>query len=117
MKSNLTIKVKEQSKNLSVIAFQGEFDKAGHSEVRSDLDRIVSDFQKDFLILDFTNLNFINSEGIGYLMEIHSFLKNKNKNLIIVGPNEYLMDIFQAIGLMQLIPVYKNIEDFLKHSK
>ncbi len=114
MQTNLKITVSEEDDNTQVISFDGEFDKAGHSEISSDLDKAVKEFNGTSLVFDFTRLKFINSEGIGYLMEIHTHLLKKDKKFVIVGLNSHVKDVFDTIGISEIIPVHKTLDDFLK---
>ena len=114
MQANLKISISPLENNNQVISFDGEFDKAGHSEISEELDNAVKDFQGTNLIFDFTRLKFINSEGIGYLMEIHTHLIKKDKKLIIVGLNSHVADVFKTIGMNEIIPISDTLDDFLK---
>ncbi len=114
MQANLKIAISQLENNNQVVSFDGEFDKAGHSEIGDELDNAVKDFQGTNLIFDFTRLKFINSEGIGYLMEIHTHLIKKDKKLVIVGLNLHVKDVFKTIGINEIIPVHDKLDDFLK---
>ena len=87
--------------------------KAGHSDINDELEGIVKGFEGKNLIFDFNRLKFINSEGIGYLMEIHTHLIKKDKKLVIVGLNSHVADVFKTIGINEIIPVYKDLGAFL----
>lgn len=115
MGPNLKITIAEgvTDGNYQLVSFDGDFDKAGHSEVREQLDKCVEDFSLKSLVFDFTNLKFINSEGIGYLMEIHTHLVQRERQLVIVGPNDHVKDVFETIGIAQIIPIYSNLSEFL----
>lgn len=114
MQANLKISISPLKDNAQVISFDGEFDKAGHSEIGSDLDNAVKAFEGTNLIFDFTRLKFINSEGIGYLMEIHTHLIKLDKKLVIVGLNSHVKDVFKTIGINEIISVHDTLDDFLK---
>lgn len=116
MGPNLTINIGELTNNsYKAVSFRGEFDKAGHSDIRERLDECVKSFAGSSLIFDFSDLKFINSEGIGYLMEIHTFLIRSDRQLVVVGLNAHIADVFEAIGFQEIIPVFDTIEDFLKN--
>lgn len=112
MQSTLTINIGELDKttNSQIVTFDGEFDKAGHMDIKEKLDATVKNFQGGSLIFDFLRLKFINSEGIGYLMEIHAHLVKIGKRLVIVSPNAHTQDVFEAIGINEVIPVYKDLK-------
>lgn len=111
MKELLTLNVKQLDPKSQIIEFDGEFDKAGLNEIKSNLDTLVKEFLGANLIFDFSHLDFINSEGIGYLIEIHSYLINKEKRLIIVGLKNNVKDIFDTVGIEDIIDIYKSIND------
>jgi anti-anti-sigma factor len=113
MQPNLKLTVEKVTGNYQVIKFNGEFDKAGHSEVKKELDKVVNDFSVEALIFDFSGLKFINSEGIGYLMEIHTHLVTRSKKLVILGLAANVKDVFQAIGINEIISIYENMDAYL----
>ena len=115
MKPNLTIDVKQppKDKDYQVIVFNGEFDKAGHSEVKEELEKAIEDFSEKNLVFDFSGLKFINSEGIGYLMEIHTHLVQRGRKLVIVGVKPNVADVFKAIGIQEVVPIHKDLTTFL----
>jgi stage II sporulation protein AA (anti-sigma F factor antagonist) len=116
MKSSLTINIGELdvNKKYQIIQFNGDFDKVGYDEVHERLNDAVKSFSGDSLIFDLTNLKFINSEGIGYLMEVHAHLVKDNRKLLIVGPNDHVKDVFDTIGVSEVIPILGDLAVFLK---
>ena len=116
MDSTLKIEVKptDEENKFQIIAFFGEFDKAGYNEVRDELNKSVEGFSAKSLVFDFTELRFINSEGIGYLMEVHTHLIQQDKKLVVVGLNAHVKDVFSAIGMKEIVPSFETEEEFLK---
>ena len=117
MEPNLKITIQDKQDNYQVIEFEGEFDKAGHSNIKEELVAVVKKFDGKALIFNFSRLKFINSEGIGYLMEIHAHLVKLDKRLVIVGLNPNVKDVFNAIGIHEIIPIYSNLDAFLNKQK
>jgi len=117
MQTNLKVLMIDSPENskYQVMKFVGEFDKAGHADVREDLNTKVRAFNGTSLVFDFSELTFINSEGIGYLMEVHAHLLKKDKKLVIIGINDHVKDVFETIGLNEIIPIYDSLESFLKN--
>lgn len=109
----LDIKPVEDGENHQVVSFNGELDKAGHMEVKPQLDELVENFENKTLVFDFTGLKFINSEGIGYLMEIHTHLLNRGKELVIVAVGAHIADVFEAIGINEIITLYPDLNSFI----
>jgi len=116
MNNTLVINVEtlNKEKRFQIIKFDGEFDKAGYTDVREQLNVSVKSFAGSKLVFDFSKLKFINSEGIGYLMEVHAHLVKQDKQLVIVGANDHVKDVFETIGLSEIITLYSSLDDFLK---
>ncbi len=117
MGPNLKMMVGENINNYRIVSFEGEMDRAGLAEVRSDLEICVNSFDNKFLIFDFSLLKFINSEGIGYLMEVHAHLVQRDKQLVVLGLADHVADVFEAIGISQVMPIYKDLDSFLNEHK
>jgi anti-anti-sigma factor len=115
MQPTLTININPLSsdKGYQIVTFTGDFDKAGYSDVRKQLDACVDEFKGTDLIFDFSSMKYINSEGIGYLVEVHTHLVHQQKRLVIVGANEHVKDVFETIGIKEMIPMFDKLEEFL----
>lgn len=116
MNTNLKISFPEADKvqSLQVVVFDGEFDKAGFAEIKDQITDFVKAFDLKFLVFDFSNLKYINSEGIGYLMEVHTHLIQRDRKLVVVGLNAHVKDVFTAIGIAEIIPIFDSLDDYLK---
>ncbi len=114
MQAILTMQIREPDmiKGYQVIEFTGEFDKVGFSEVNEQLEEVMKAIPVPTLVFDFRHLKFINSEGIGFLMELHSQLMKSDKRLIIVGAKAHIKDVFDAIGIAEIITVLDKLEDY-----
>jgi anti-anti-sigma factor len=112
-----TLEIKPESpneeKDYQVVNFIGEFDKAGHLDVREELNALVKDLKVSVLVFDFTGLKFINSESIGYLMEIHTNLTKKKKKLVLVKPDAHVKEVLKTIGITDVIPMHTTLEAYL----
>lgn len=115
MEPTLTIEIgnSDNEKNYQVVKFIGEFDKAGYMGNHQEIDDIVTKFQLKTLVFDFTDLKFINSESIGYLVEVHTKLAERAKALALIGPDAHVKDVLKTIGIAEIMPIYVNLKDFL----
>ena len=115
MEPTLNIKVEKpnKKKDYQVVKFAGEFDKAGHLDIREELDIVVKDFKMTSLIFDFTSLKFINSESIGYLMEMHTHLVKRKKKLVLIKPDAHVKEVLNTIGIADVIPTYTTLDAYL----
>lgn len=118
MQKVLKISIKDlEGKSAKIVDFFGDFDKVGYSDIKEEINAFVTQFKDSFLIFDFHKLKFINSEGIGYLMEVHTHLMKNDQKLVIIGPNAHVQDVFDAIGITQIISVYPKMSDFINELK
>lgn len=113
MKATLTFNVRESAADYKVLAFNGEFDKAGFAEIKDSITEVVKNFDLKFLIFDFSHLKYINSEGIGFLMEVHTHLLQRGRKLVICALNDNVKDVFQAIGITEIVSIFKSLSDFI----
>ncbi len=111
--SNLAVTFKTAQENYQVLEFKGDFDKAGLEEFRSKIDLLVQNLKQQYLVFDFSGLNYINSESIGYLMSLNLALNNAGKKLIFVGVQPNVKDVLNMIGVMQVVNGYANLSDFI----
>jgi len=113
MGPNLSITIQSDNEEYTVVKFDGDFDKAGHNEVKETLSKCFKEFVGKYLVFDFNNLRFINSEGIGYLMEVHTHLAQNDQKLVIIGLNAHVADVFETIGIAEIVSIYPTMNDFL----
>jgi len=117
MNSILYIKVNCKNSEYCVVEFNGDLDKAGLEDVRSEIDDLIEDSPKKYLVFDCKNLNFINSEGIGYFLTVHYRLLKKERSLVLAGVNKHVQDVMDVIGAFQIIKYFENIEKFKESLK
>ena len=63
------------------------------------------------VIIDLTNLNWIDSAGIGVLMVIFKLVNRKNGKLIFVNPNKQISEIFSILKLNQVFNIVSTVEE------
>lgn len=68
------------------------------------------DINNKQVFLDFSKLNFVDSSGIGSLLRISDFLKEKNSKFFIVGINKVMSSVFKLAGLYQIFTIIEKKE-------
>lgn len=91
-------------KNYQIISFKGEVDRDTMDNVRSTMEQIIPTINAKTLVFNLENLGFINSEGIGYLTDIFNRMNGLDKKVVILKASSRIMDIFQLVGINQIIP-------------
>lgn len=109
---NLQIAIAKPTDGYQVIEFSGAMDKAGLTANKPAIENLVQSYSLNYLIFDMTRLDFINSESIGFLMSIHSHLVKSGKKLVVISAKPNVKDVFQVIGLFDVIPYFDSLKQF-----
>ena len=100
----MEIKTKLHNKTLYIL-LAGELDEHSATPTRRSLD-ILFDTEKGFnqVVMDLSELEFMDSTGIGVLIGRYKKLKSYNKPIFITNPSIQAEKIFKLSGLYQIIP-------------
>lgn len=99
------------SPQVKVVYLHGELDEVSIENLKTYVDPLLSDTNVTKIIFDFTNLEFINSKGIGYLVSVHTHLAKDGRSLAIVAAVEPVMDVISLVGLTTIIPYFPTLSD------
>ena len=56
-------------------------------------------------IIDFEKVDYISSAGLRVLLFAENYLENQNANLKIIHVNEYIREVFELVGFLDVITV------------
>jgi len=107
---NLNMEIFPVQDGLQVVEFKGNMDKVGLQSIKEKLEKLVETFESIYLVFDFDQLEFINSEAIGFLLTLHSRLIKKDKKIMILKPKSHVLDVLNVIGLSKIIECYDTME-------
>lgn len=92
-----------------ILSIQGEVDLANAASLRTELTSAVGTGAR-LIVLDLTNLRYIDSSGINVLLETHrAFAKDGCLIALAVVPSK-IQRILKIVGLEQLMPMYQTVE-------
>ena len=97
------IKSKLYNKTLYVLLC-GELDEHSATHVRMTLDNIFSNGNFNQIIIDLSELEFMDSTGIGVLIGRYKRMKNRNIPIFICNPSKHAEKIFKMTGLYEIMP-------------
>lgn len=63
------------------------------------------------IILDLSKVTYIDSSGLGELINIYKQVRNSHVDLCLVGLNAKLYRILDLAQLVALFPIYDSVED------
>lgn len=97
------IKTKVYNKTLYVILC-GELDENSSVYARNTLDDVFSGNNFNQVIIDLSELEFMDSTGIGVLIGRYKLMKERGIPIYICNPSKHAEKIFKMTGLYQLMP-------------
>jgi anti-sigma B factor antagonist len=96
----------------TLIATEGEIDLYVAPIWRSSISAIIDDGARD-LVLDFSELEFLDATGLGAMVAILKRLRTLEGSVVLVIPTERIYKIFQVTGLDKVFRLYASVEDAL----
>jgi anti-sigma B factor antagonist len=81
---------------------KGEIDVFTAKNLREKIKDIYNKKQKD-IILDFKQLNYIDSTGLGVIIGAYGRMKEKNNNLIIINAKQNVLKLLTITGLDKIL--------------
>ena len=86
------------------ISLAGELDEMCSSFTRNELDNIFESSNFRQIVIDLSELTFMDSTGIGILIGRYKKMKAKNIPIFICNPNNHIEKIFKMTGLYEIMP-------------
>lgn len=90
--------------NTIYIMMIGELDEYSATYTRNTLDQLFDSCVFNQVIIDLSELEFMDSTGIGVLIGRYKRLKNNNIPIYICNPNNHIEKIFKMTGLYEIMP-------------
>lgn len=81
----------------------GEVDASSSIHLDNALSEALSDHKK--IIINLTGLEYISSAGLGVFMSYLQQIENESIRLVVFGMKEKVQEVFQILGLDQLLNI------------
>lgn len=88
----------------------GDVDASSSIELDTAL-QVAIDSKEGRILVDCTNLNYISSAGLGVFMSYIQDIKVNDIRMVICGLNEKVYNVFEILGLHQLLTIRTTIEE------
>ncbi len=92
------------------ISFKGQLDETNVDEEAKNVYRVIAEMNPPYLILDFSELEYMNSKSIGYVTDWYTQASAKQGSVVILQPKANILDILKVVGITQIIPVHSTLE-------
>jgi anti-sigma B factor antagonist len=110
--AQVKMNVRKASEKVSIIDVEGEFN-AFAEAVLMDAYNQASDGQARAIILNFEDLEYMNSSGIGLLVTLLIRINREKQRLLTYGLSEHYRSIFQITRLDDAIAIHDSEEEAL----
>ncbi len=104
----------DEKNDYQVVEFSGDMDSQGLEQIKNRVSELAENFAFKYLVFDLSGLTFINSESIGFLMELHSHLVKIKKTLVLCSARAYVKDVLSVIGILSVVDYHSSVEAFKK---
>lgn len=86
------------------LILSGELDENSSRYTRCEMDKTFQENEFNQIIIDLSELEFMDSTGIGVLIGRYNLMKEKNIPIYICNPSKHVEKIFKMTGLYELMP-------------
>jgi anti-sigma B factor antagonist len=93
-----------------IIVIDGELDASSSILLDKAIESVVSQNEANILV-DCKNLNYISSAGLGVFMSYLQDFQDKNVSLVLFGLNDKVRNVFEILGLDQLLTIVLSKEE------
>lgn len=105
----------EQSTGIYELKVGGEVDASSSIHLETALKAAMQDSKK--ILVDLKTLNYISSAGLGVFMSVLQDLENEGIEMIVFGMQEKVLEVFDILGLDQLMNIKRDKEEAIADLK
>lgn len=100
--------VKIEFKNETLISYlEGEIDHHTARRIRREIDLAIEKYMPALLILDFFDVTFMDSSGIGLVMGRYKILQKSKSELFITNTSDSIYKVMKLAGLEKIAKINK----------
>lgn len=106
----MNLRFQHKDKTL-IVGISGELDHHSSEAIRIKIDNKIDELGIMNLIIDFSDVNFMDSSGIGVIIGRYRRIAEFGGELLIVNLKPQIRKVFELGGLFKIIKEYKNIDE------
>ena len=108
------IKLKEKT---LTACLSGEIDHHSAAFARAQIDEAITTSKPEKMILDFTEVSFMDSSGIGLVMGRYKLLHTQGCPLVLCGLSPHIEKVMRLAGLEQIVTIEKKQKQTVSKQK
>jgi anti-sigma B factor antagonist len=109
MKTNISLQVRQPMAETSIIDITGEINAFAENALM-DAYTLATTNGARYILLNFENLEYMNSSGIGLLVTLLIRVQRQKQHLLAYGLSEHYRQIFELTRLNEAITIYSGEE-------
>ena len=98
----------EQEQEVFRFSFEGEFDNLSVMRIKDESIALIERFRPKVLKLDFADVTFVDSSGIGYVLARYQQLRKWQGEVVLCNLTRLNQTIFEMSGIFQIIRYEKS---------
>ena len=98
-----------QDAGTAVLTLTGELNSSASSVLGPAYDEAVGDGDPRTVVLDFTDVDYINSTGIALVVGVLARARAESRTLVAVGLSEHYREIFTITRLSDFMQIYADV--------
>ena len=98
----------EQEQEVLRFSFEGEFDNLRVMRIKDESIALIERFRPKVLKLDFADVTFVDSSGIGYVLARYQQLRKWQGEVVLCNLTRLNQTIFEMSGIFQIIRYEKS---------
>ncbi|PPA71311.1 anti-sigma F factor antagonist [Jeotgalibacillus proteolyticus] len=93
----------EIKKDVLLLRMQGELDHHATEKIREELLNLMDEHDIHHLVLNLSELEFMDSSGLGLMLGRYKHLQKKNGSMIVCAISEPVKRLFEMSGLFRIM--------------
>ena len=93
------------------VKLEGEIDHHSAVNVRSDIDGLIFNLRPKKVVLDLSEISFMDSSGLGLIMGRYALIKDLGGTLSRRAPTVAVMKILSLAGMERMIKIERSIKE------
>ncbi|MFR1792692.1 anti-sigma factor antagonist [Ruminococcus bicirculans (ex Wegman et al. 2014)] len=95
----------------------GDIDHHTAKYFRGEIDKAIRSYNPLTLILDYSQVTFMDSSGIGLVMGRYKIMSEMDGEVIVASPPAYIRKVLQLAGIHRLTKIVTDIVPYIKEKE
>ena len=104
----------EKEEDIYIIRFNGDLIASTVTNIKDEIYEIYSSEENPKVIFDFSDVSFMDSSGIGFLVSVLKDLSKKNAKLKLANMNITLTNTLKQVQLYSFFEVYPTVDEAIE---